>query len=157
MRCIIFFAYMFIGLNCTPNIYNKDKEVMPDEKLLAGVYVNSFAPTLDTLIFHKGFTLITKDSLGNRVTFHSIHYGYGIPNSDFMDGTGELVMKPEEDTKTLRSVVHFESSKSCENLLVIDTLYQFIWIPSKEGKSRSQEIIKRNTEGLPYRFVKCLP
>jgi hypothetical protein len=134
---------------------------MPNVVLINGTFVNSNSPMQDTFIIDHDFTLITKDGAGNTQKFHGNYFEYFPPYSDIpANGTAWARFKSPDDRRTWMSKVHFESTDECSHLLVLDTFYQFINFTIKEEIARKVDSlrgIKRNAQGLPFRFVKCIP
>jgi hypothetical protein len=157
---IIFFTFLFLscGTSREDELYINGR---PKRRLITGTFVNSHSPLQDTLRIDSGFTLITKDKEGKTIKMHGKYFEYFPRYSDAPgDGTGWARFKSPDDIRTWSSIVHIESVPGCPYQLVLDTFLQYINFTPKEeiaGKVDSLSGIKRNAQGLPYRFVKCLP
>ena len=129
----------------------------PNGDELQGVFVNSFDPEEDTLIFQNGFIFITVDSTGKR----QLVQGTKISSYHFDGHGGPATVSLFSINKIWDFQPHFINDTTCSRLLVLEGFRESDLIQNKTDSTKNEKWKHlsdlKNRHGHEYRFVQCYP
>jgi hypothetical protein len=124
-------------------------------KDLHGLFINSFNPKEDSLLFKSGFTFITRDLSGQRIVFSGKDLSYGV-SSDHGPFTISLTSGDNKKSWDFEAVI--DSCNDCEDAIVLENFRLDSLIDKTDwlGHTKWDHISPYyNIHGQIYHFVQC--